>query len=71
MVTCYVTGPGKTALIYTKYTCLYYGMYLLFYMWYRKSVSFNEFLIDFCVYDDIIDTIRITDKMLLHFKLSK
>ena len=29
-----VTWPGKTDLIYTKYTCLYYGMYLLFCMCY-------------------------------------
>ena len=31
----------------------------------------NEFLTDFCIYDDILGTIRITDKKLLHFKLSK
>ena len=40
-------------------------------MCYPKSVSFNEFLTDFCIYDDIVDTIRITDKKLLHFKLLK
>ena len=66
-----MTRPGKTGLIYTKYTCLYYGTYLLFCMCYPNSVSFIEFLIDFCTYDDVLDTIQITDKKLLHFKLSK
>ena len=37
-----VTGPGKTGLIYTKHTCLYYGTYLLFRMCYPKSVNFIE-----------------------------
>ena len=40
-------------------------------MCYPKSVNFIEFLRDFCIYDDILDTIQITDKTLLHFKLSK
>ena len=70
-VTLLVTGPGKTGLIYTKYSCLYYDAYLLFYMCYPKSVNFIEFLMDFCIYDDILDMIQITDKKLLHFKLSK
>ena len=26
---------------------------------------------DFCIYDDIFDMIQVTDKKLLHFKLSK
>ena len=67
--TIFVTGPGKTGLIYTKYTCLYYGMYLSFCVYYPTSVSFIEFLMDFCIYDDIVDMIPITDKKLLHFKL--
>ena len=67
----YVTGPGKTGLIYTKYTCLYYGTYLLFCMCYPKSVNLIEFFTEFCIYDDIIDMIQITYKTLLHFKLSK
>ena len=67
----YVTGPGKTGLIYTKYTCLYYGTYLLFCMCYPKSVSFIEFLMDSCTYDEIFDMIQIPDKTLLHFKFSK
>ena len=62
---------GKTGLIYTKYTCLYYGTYLLVCMCYPQSVSFIEFLMDLCTYNDILGTIRITDKKLLHFKLSK
>ena len=40
-------------------------------MCYPKSVSCIEFLMDFSIYDDILDTIQITDKTLLHFKLSK
>ena len=66
-----VTGPGKTGLIYTKYTCLYNSTYLLFCICYPKSVSFSEFLMDLCIYDDILDAIQIADKTLLHFKLSK
>ena len=38
---------------------------------YPKSVSFIEFLMDVCIYDDILDAIWIADKKLLHFKLSK
>ena len=67
----YVTGPGKTGLIYTKHTCLYYGIYLLFCMCYPESVNFIAFLMDFCIYYVILDTIQITDKNLLHFKLSQ
>ena len=67
----YVTGPGKTGLIYTKYACLYYGTYLLFCMCYPTSVNYIKFLMDFCIYDDILDTIQITDKKLLQFKHSK
>ena len=67
----YVTGPGKTGLIYTKYTCLYYNMYLFFCMCYPKSVYFIEFLMDFCIYDDILLMIHVINKKLLHFKLSK
>ena len=36
-----------------------------------KSVTFIEFHMDFNKYDDILDTIRMTDKNLLHFELSK
>ena len=67
----YVTGPGKTGLIYTKYTCLYYGTYLLFCKFYLKFVNFIEFLMAFCIYDDILDMIQIPDKALLHCKFSK
>ena len=66
-----MTGLGETGHIYTKYTCLYYGTYLLFCMRYPTSVSFIEFLMDFWIHDEIVDTIRITDKKLLHFELSK
>ena len=40
-------------------------------MCYPKLVSFIEILIDFYTYDDILDTMWITNKKLLHFKLSK
>ena len=43
-------------------------------MCYPKSVNFIEFIMDFCIilYDDILDTIQITDKkLLLHIKLLK
>ena len=40
-------------------------------MCYPNSISCIEFLMDFCISDDILDKIRITDKTLLHFKLSK
>ena len=66
-----MTGPGKTGLIYTKYTCSSNGTYLLFCMCYPNAVSFIELLMDFCIYDDILDTIQITDEKILHFKLSK
>ena len=66
-----MTGHGKTGLIYTKYSCSYYGTYLLFCMCYPKSVSCIEFLMDFYIDDDILDTILITDKKLLHYTLSK
>ena len=66
-----MTRPGRTCLISTKHTCSYYGTYLLFCMCYPQSVNFIEFLMDFCIYDDIWDTTLITDKKLLHFKLSK
>ena len=67
----YVTGPGKTGLIYTKYMCLYYGTYLQFCVYYPESVSFIEFLMDLCTYDEILDIIQTTDKKLLQFKVSK
>ena len=45
----YVTGPGKTGLMYAKYACSYYDTYLLFCICYSKSVNFIEFLMDFCI----------------------
>ena len=44
--------------------------YLHFCIYYPESVSFIEFLMDLCIYDDILDAIWIADKKLLHFKLS-
>ena len=41
-------------------------------MYYSKSVDCIAFLIiDFCINDGSCDMIHITDKKLLHFKLSK
>ena len=40
-------------------------------MCYSKLINCIEFLIDFCIYDDILDTIQIKDKKLLHVKISK
>ena len=40
-------------------------------MYYPNFVSFIEFLMEFCIYDYILDTIHITGKKLLHFKCSK
>ena len=67
MINIYVTGPGKTGLIYTKYTCLYYDTYLLFCLCYLQSVNFIEFLMDCCIYDNILDMIQITDKNVITF----
>ena len=64
----FVTRPEKTSLIYKKYTCSYYGEYLLFCTCYIKSASFIEFLLECCMYDDIF--VKILRK-LLHFKVSK
>ena len=38
---------------------------------YPKSVSFIEFLMDFCIYDDSLDTTLIADEKFSHFKISK
>ena len=38
----YMTRPENTSLIYTKYTCSYYGIYLFFCVCYTKSVNFIE-----------------------------
>ena len=37
----------------------------------HQICGFIEFLMDVCIYNDILDTIWITDKKLLHFKLSR
>ena len=57
-----VAKPGNTDLIYIKKIKYTYGRYILFCMCYPKSVCFIEFLMDFCTYDDILDTIQIKDK---------
>ena len=40
-------------------------------MRYAKSVNFIEFLMDFGISDDILVTVLIIDKKLLHFKPSQ
>ena len=40
-------------------------------MCYAKSVNFIEFLMDFSISDDILVTVLIIDKKLLHFKPSQ
>ena len=45
----YVTEPEKIGLMYIKYTYSYYGAYLLFFECYPNSVSFIEFLRNFCI----------------------
>ena len=37
----------------------------------RFCTCYLEFLMDFCIYDDILDTIQITGERLIHFKFSK
>ena len=52
----YVTAPGKTALIYTNTLVdIMAPISSSVAMWYPKPVSFIEFLMDFYIYDDIIE----------------
>ena len=61
-----MTGPEKTANSYPH-------KMLLFVLWHlspvlyvlHKSVSFSEFLMDFCICDYILDTICITDEVII------
>ena len=53
----YVTESVKTGLICTKYTYLFYHIYLFFCVGYTISVSFIKFLRKFCVYDEIFDKV--------------
>ena len=52
-----MTKSVKTGLICTKYTYLFYHIYLFFCVGYTISVSFIEFLRKFCVYDEICDEV--------------
>ena len=68
----YVTGPGKQVLSIQNNT-LVYSMACIFCSscaCYPK-VLLNSSWISAYVYDDILDTIQVTDKKLLHFKFSK
>ena len=53
----YVTKSAKTGLICTKYTHLFYHIYLFFCVGYTIFVSFIEFLRNFCVYDETFDKV--------------
>ena len=58
----YVTGPEKTGLIYTKYTCSYYGNYILLFISFTKSVTFIEFILECYIYDMIQVQYRVKRK---------
>ena len=65
-----MTGPGKQVLS-TQNTLVCIMAYIPCSVCAIQSVGFIKYLMDFCIYDDIIDIIRITDKKLIHFKLSE
>ena len=67
----YVTRPEKTGLIYAKYTCSYYGTYLMSWICCSQSVSFVEFPINFWLYDKTCVIIQNIIKKLLQFQHSK
>ena len=63
-----MTGPEKTGLIYIKYTYSYDGAYLLSCKCYPNSVSFIEFLRNFCMYGKICVRILYNQNELLNLK---
>ena len=68
-ITCkYVTGPEKTGLIYTKYTYLYYGTYLLSCVRYPISVSCIGFFRIVCIYDEVCVKMLCCEVEILHLK---
>ena len=64
----YVTGSEKTGLIYIKYTCPYYGIYLLFCVCYLNSISFIDFLRILYIYVMRFVKIVCFKNELLHFE---
>ena len=62
------TQSDKTSLITAKYTHPYYGIYLLFSVWYLNSVSFIELLRIFCIHGEICTKILCSEKELLNLK---
>ena len=46
-------------------------LYLLFSIHYPRSICFIEIFMYFCIHDDILHRIWITDKRLLHFRFTK
>jgi len=67
-----VTESEKICLIFTNYTCMLYSMYLLFWVSYNNSVSFNRPSSDWCVSGKIFKWISCSEKkLLMKFKLWK
>ena len=67
-----VTGPEKTGLIYTKYTYLHYGNYLLFCRGHIKSVSSFGLVMEFCIIIMMKMLLQYWVKTKLsHFKVTK
>ena len=65
-----VTGPGKQVYLHKIHLFVLWNLSPVLYLL-SKICQFIEFLMSFCVYDDILDKRWITDKKFLHFKLSK
>ena len=63
-----MTGPEKTGLIYTKYTCSHFGAYLFFCVCYAIYVSCIEFIIILCIYDEICVEMLCCYDEILHLK---
>ena len=65
----YVTRLGKTGPIYTKYTPLDYGTYILLCMCYPVVLLDSSWIS--ALFDVVLDTRQNTYKKLLHLRLSK
>ena len=63
-----VTGPEKTGLIYTKYTCSHFGTYFFFCVCYLISVSCVKFIRISCIYDEICVEMLCCYNEILHLK---
>ena len=63
-----MTWPEETSYLHKVCIDIVRGTYLLFCMSYLNLLSFTEFLMDFCMYDDTLDTILTAYKKLLLMK---